>query len=134
MRYIGIDYGKKRVGIALSDTEGKMAFPTAVLANDTTLMQRIDELCKQEQVGKIIIGHSLHSAGGENTIQSAINEFITDLTLQLGLPVDLEPEQYSTQEAIRFQGRTELTDASAAAVILNSYLAHVNPTHYHDDE
>jgi RNase H-fold protein (predicted Holliday junction resolvase) len=45
-----------------------------------------------------------------------------DLTLNLGLPIELEPEQYTTQEAIRLQGRNEMTDASAASVILNSYL------------
>jgi RNase H-fold protein (predicted Holliday junction resolvase) len=46
-----------------------------------------------------------------------------DLTLSVGIPVELEPEQYTTQEAIRFQGRTDMTDAAAASIILNSYLS-----------
>jgi len=41
------------------------------------------------------------------------------------LPTHLEPEQYTTQEAIRFQGRTEKTDAAAASIILNSYITRV---------
>jgi RNase H-fold protein (predicted Holliday junction resolvase) len=47
---------------------------------------------------------------------------MSDLTLQVGVPVHLEPEQYTTQEAVRFQGRNEKTDASAAAIILNSFI------------
>lgn len=129
MRHLGIDYGKKRVGIALSDVEGNMAFPSAVLANDDMLMQRIDELCKQEGVAAIVVGHSLHTSGESNAIQSAINEFITDLTLQLGLPVHLEPEQFSTQEARRYAEPGAVVDASAAAIILDRYLLRYNNAH-----
>lgn len=122
MRHLGIDYGTKRVGLALSDESGAMAFPSAVVPNDTQLIERIDQLVKQEQVQEIVVGHSQHPDGTDNKVQAAITEFVTDLTLHIGLPVHLEPEYYSTQEAIRFQGRTQHTDAAAAAVILNSYL------------
>lgn len=122
MRLMGIDYGTKRVGIALSDDKGMMAFPHVVLKNDATLMKEIERIAGKEKVGQIIIGHSLDREGKPNVVHSAIEELIQDITLNLGLPVELEPEQYTTKEAVRFQGKTDMTDASAASIILNSFI------------
>ena len=117
MRYMGIDYGKKRVGIALSNENGDMGFPYQVFPNDEKLLEEIETLVSERGVAEIVIGLS---AG--NPIQEAIDEFVQDLTLHIGIPVHLEPEQYSTQESVRYQKKGEMTDASAAAVILNSFL------------
>lgn len=122
MRLLGIDYGTKRVGIALSDEAGLMAFPEVVLPNNNELLKTIETLIEKKSVTEIVIGHSLNRSGDPNVIHEAVADFIQDLTLATGLPVHLEPEQYTTQEAIRFQGRTDMTDAAAAAVILNSYI------------
>lgn len=119
---MGIDYGSKRVGIALSDDQGLMAFPHGVLANDGTLIKEIENLIKEKEVEEIVIGHSLGRDGQPNQIHQAVEAFMSDLTLAVGLPIQLEPEQYTTQEATRFQGKNAETDASAAAIILNSYL------------
>ncbi len=119
---MGIDYGTKRVGIALSDDQGLMAFPHKVLPNDAQLMKSIEAIVEKEHVEKIVIGHSLGRDGGPNKVHALAEDFIQDLTLNLGLPIELEPEQYTTQEALRFQGRTDMTDASAASIILNSYI------------
>ena len=122
MRLMGIDYGTKRVGIALSDDQEMMGFPHVVLSNDAYLLKAIEKIVQKEKVGMIVMGHSLGREGTANKVHAAVEDFIQDLTLHIGLPVELEPEQYTTQEAIRFQGRTEMTDASAASVILNSYI------------
>jgi len=47
MRYLGIDFGAKRVGVALSDTSGTIAEPLTTLANNDRLIQRLTELCDQ---------------------------------------------------------------------------------------
>lgn len=122
MRLMGIDYGTKRVGIALSDDKAMMAFPHSVLPNDTNLLKSLESIVGKEKVEKIVIGHSLNREGGPNAVHTAVEELMLDLTLNLGLPIELEPEQYTTQEAIRFQGRGAMTDASAASIILNSYI------------
>lgn len=122
MRYLGIDYGTKKIGLALSDETGSMAFPREVVPNDGDFLAKLVGVIEAEGVGAVVIGHSLNKDGSDNTVQAAINELVTDLTLQLGIPVHLEPEQYTTQEALLWQDRNELTDASAAAIILNSYL------------
>jgi putative holliday junction resolvase len=122
MRLMGIDYGKKRVGVAFTDDAGMMAFPHEVIPNTPKLLEILCDLIDEKEVGEIVIGHSLNKEGEPNEIQREIEELITDFTLQKGIPVHLEPEIYSTQEAVRFQGRTEKTDASAAAIILNSFI------------
>lgn len=123
MRYMGIDFGTKKVGVALSDESGQMAFPEAVFSNDKDLFQTICNLITTKGVEEVVIGHSLDRTGKPNEVHALVEEFMTDLTLELGLPIHLEPEQYTTQAAIREQGRTDKTDASAAAIILNSYLS-----------
>jgi len=132
MRLLGIDYGKKRVGVALSNEGGLMAFPHEVLKNDNELMNKLVTLIESEKVEKIVVGHSLDRDGGENPIQKEISEFIGDLTLQAGLPIELEPEHYSTEEAKRFQGKGDMTDASAATIILNSYITRIKNKEDHD--
>ncbi|MDC1205357.1 Holliday junction resolvase RuvX [Candidatus Pacebacteria bacterium] len=122
MRKMGIDYGSKRVGIAFSDDQGLMAFPHDVLTNDNTLLAEILNLIKEKEVDEIVIGYSLGRDGKPNEIHTSVEELMNDLTLQVGLPIHLEPEQYTTQEATRFQGKTEKTDAAAAAIILNSFI------------
>ena len=124
---MGIDYGTKRVGIALTNENGDMAFPREVIANDGGLVGKIGDIVTSERVGKVIVGHSVSKTGKDNPLQERIEEFIGELTLHAGIPIELWPEQYTTQEARRVQGKTEKTDASAAALILNSYLeAHKN--------
>ena len=122
MRLLGIDYGTKRVGIALSDEGGRMAFPHVVLPNDGDLIKAIEIIVTDNMVSKIVIGHSLGRKGQPNPVHDAVSDFIQGLTLTVGLPIELEPEQYTTQEALRLQGRNEFTDASAATIILNSYI------------
>jgi putative Holliday junction resolvase len=122
MRLLGIDYGTKRVGVALSNEDGTMAFPLDVLRNDDSLVEKLVGVIEENSVEKLVIGHSLDQKGEENPVQKGAYELMNDLTLQTGLPIELEPEQYSTQEALRVQGRGEKTDASAAAIILNSYI------------
>ncbi len=122
MRFLGIDYGHKKVGFALSDESGVMAFPYGVVENDKHLLTTIVKLIEKENIKEIVIGHSINKDGTDNKIHEAVTEFITTLTLETGLPIHLEPEQYTTQEALRIQGRNEQTDAAAATIILNSFL------------
>jgi putative Holliday junction resolvase len=122
MRKMGIDFGSKKVGIALTDESGSMAFPHAVVPNDQRLLKTIVALVQERNVGEIVIGHSLDKEGKENKIHTLVEGFILDITLELGIPVHLEPEQYSTQQALRIQGRNAQTDAAAAAIILDSFI------------
>ncbi|MEY2665816.1 MAG: hypothetical protein RLZZ480_921 [Candidatus Parcubacteria bacterium] len=123
---MGIDYGHKKVGVAFSDESGTMAFPHGVIPNDSKLFPVLLKLIEEKKVGEIVIGHSLNKDGKENKIHASVEELMMDLTLELGIPIHLEPEQYSTQQAIRIQGKTKDTDASAAAIILDSFITRHN--------
>jgi len=122
MRLLGIDYGSKRVGIALSDEAGVMAFPHSVLPNDERLLTLITQLVIDKNVQAIVVGHSLDRTGNTNEIHVAVEALMVDLTLALGVPIHLQPEHYTTKQALRDQGRNDKLDASAAALILNSYI------------
>ncbi len=122
MRLMGIDYGTKKVGIAFTDEGGHMAFPHAVVPNTPKLLDVIVGLIQEKKVGAVVIGHSLDKEGKPNSVHAAVEGLMLDLTLACGIPVHLEPEQFTTQAAIQIQGRTKDTDASAAALILDGYL------------
>lgn len=122
MSLVGIDYGTKKIGIAVSNDDGTMAFPHEVVPNDGQFMEYLTALVEQRKVAAVVIGQSLANDGTPNKVQEAIEELVTDITLYSGLPVHLVPEQYTSQAAARLQGRNEHTDAAAAALILDSFI------------
>jgi putative Holliday junction resolvase len=125
MKYLGIDFGQKRVGIAISNEEGKMAFPKDTFLNDNNLLENIVILCTRENISEIVMGHSINFKGEENKIMGEVNQFKKLLEDRKYL-VHLEPEYMTTQQAKRIQGKSGKTDASAATIILQSYLDRIN--------
>ena len=121
MRLMAIDYGKKRVGIASTDETGDFALPRAVWPNDETLVDKILKLKVEEQIEKIIIGESRNLDGSPNPIQKEIDNLKSELAKR-GVEIVSHPEVFTTLEARRLQGQTEMTDASAAALILKSFI------------
>ncbi|MES2223794.1 MAG: Holliday junction resolvase RuvX [Patescibacteria group bacterium] len=122
MRILGIDYGSKRVGLATADTESGMAFPRSVINNDKDLLKTIGEIKKKENISKIILGESKNLNGTDNDIMEDIRKFKAVLEAELDVEVILQPEFYSTYGASRIQGDSAMIDASAAAIILQSYV------------
>ena len=122
MRLLGIDYGSKKTGLALTDESGSMAFPHSVVPTDETLLKTIKALIIKENIKEIVLGYSLDRDGMPNRVHTAAETLMLDLTLATGIPIHLQPEQYTTQAAIRLQGKSVMTDAAAAALILDSYL------------
>ena len=122
MKYLGIDYGSKRVGVAVSDGDGRIAFAKAVLVQDKTLVGTLAALAKSEGAGEIVIGESREYKGAENPIMEKLSSFRKALADATGLPTHLEPEFMTSAAAEHIQGKTAMHDASAAALILQSYL------------
>lgn len=121
-RLLGIDYGTKRVGIAVSDEDGRMAFPKTVLQNDTYLLGSITELCEEEKVQGIVLGESRDYKNNPNPLLDGIILFKERLARATGLSVYLEPEFMTSAQAAHIQGKKADIDASAAALILQSFL------------
>lgn len=122
MKYLGIDYGEKRVGIAVSDIDGKVAFPKIVLENNAELVQRISDLCKESEIVSVVIGESKDYKGEDNKINPKIISFKNELTSVLKLKIFLEPEFMSSMQVEKTFGKTDMLDASAASIILQTFL------------
>lgn len=134
MRYLGIDYGGKKVGIALSDEAGTMGFPHAILANTPKLIDELCALIAKEDVGAVVMGESRTLSGGENPVATKARALGSLITERAGLPVFYESEVFTSAEARRAPAkqvksrspkRKENVDASAAALILTSYLSRI---------
>ncbi len=134
MRYLGIDYGTKRVGLALSDESGTIVRTLTVLKNDSKLIEEIEKIIATEGVEAMVVGNS-----GENKVQTDINEFIGQISLVTMLPVEQVTEAFTSFEAHGRQGKegknarqgkapTKPTnlDARAAAIILERFLERKN--------
>lgn len=127
MRYLGIDYGTKKIGLALSDEAGAMGFPHSIVPNDGRMLDTVRELIEKERVEAVVMGDSRDFSGAENAVAEEARAFAAHLA-EGGLPVHFEPEMFTTQEARRdFEGiRTNghaVVDSSAAALILTSFLS-----------
>jgi len=121
-RIIGIDFGSKRVGIAASDEAGQFAIPREVLPNDDDLVDAVAKICEDEVAKALVIGESKDYDMADNAIMKEAREFAEAIREMTGLPVHFELEFMSSVQAARFQGETDMLDASAAAIILQSYL------------
>lgn len=122
MRLLGIDYGTKKVGVAISDDKGLMAFPKAVLPNDNFLLREMKDLIRGHDITTVIIGESKDYNMKDNPIMSKVRLFVADLERETGVAVVYEPEILSSHQAAHFQGKTDMIDASAASIILQSYI------------
>ncbi len=123
MKYLGIDYGAKRVGLAISDDEGKIAFPRATVPNDEKLLQFIYRMCEEEKVGQVIIGDTRSHSGAGNPVTAQADKFIEEFAKLVAIPIERAPEMWSSIEASRYapEGKGH-DDASAAAIILQRFL------------
>jgi putative holliday junction resolvase len=124
-RFLGIDYGTKRIGLAISDDRGMLAFPKVILENDRQALPKIAAVIKEENIGTVVVGDSVDLKGQPNALAQDIEIFIADLG-KFDVPIFKEKEFLTTVEARKFHGPNSPVDASAAALILQRYLDRKN--------
>ena len=134
MKYLCIDYGTKRIGLATAPSGSRMAFPLRVIPFTPTLVGDIARICIDEGVGAIVMGNSLNFQNQPNAIMKKILPFVEELKIATGLPVEFMNEVLSSQEAMHLQGDNSENDASAATIVLQSYLDKILPKREEDDE
>ena len=131
-RILAIDYGRKRIGLALSDELGLTAQPlvTLVRINRREDLRRLRDICRQHGVGRILVGHPLHMTGAAGEMADEASRFAARLKKELGIVVELVDERLTTWEADQLMAemksssrrkRNHLDDV-AAAVLLREYL------------
>jgi putative Holliday junction resolvase len=123
MKYLGIDYGAKRVGIAVSDASGNIAFPHSVIPNDEQLVSKLAALVKDAWIKTVVIGDTRAEGGAANAVTSEAEQFAEQLKVATEIPVEWVREAGSSIEASQYAppGR-EHDDSAAAAVLLQRYL------------
>jgi putative Holliday junction resolvase len=130
---LALDYGSKRIGIAVSDPDGEFAFPAGVLERrgGKKDLEALRELVRERDVTRILVGLPLHLDGREGTEADAARAFALAVGEATGLPVELLDERWTTREAERSlrdaqprRGRRQRTrvDAAAAALLLRTFL------------
>lgn len=134
MKYLAIDYGKKKIGIATSDDGGEMAFPCMVIENNKMLLTEVKQLCKELKIQAIVMGESLDQNGKPNTIAKDARAFAVLLEDTLDLPLSFEKEWMTSVHARAMQEGKEIVDDSAAALILQRYLDKKNKVVAKDDD
>lgn len=126
MRFLGIDYGGKRIGIAVSDEQGKIAFPHGVVAWSKNAVAAIRAIARRERAGVLVVGLPLGFDGSETGQTRKARTFAERLEKDLRLPVRFENEMFTTRMARASGADNEHVDESSAALILQSYLDQKN--------
>ena len=136
MKYLGIDYGSKKVGFAQSDDEGRMAYPLMISPNDNSLMKDTLEIVRAMKITTVVIGESVDQKGKPNEIAKEARKFGMQLENAVDVKVVFEKEWYSTVEARKQPGKegNHEVDDQAAAIVLQRYLDKVNGPSIADDE
>lgn len=122
MKYLGIDYGARNIGIAVTDGSGALAFPQCVIPNDTKALAAIVELIRKEQVGRIVMGDTRADNGTGNTITPDAERFAEALGADTDIPITFASESWSSYEAARYASGDHHDDSVAAAIILQRYI------------
>jgi putative Holliday junction resolvase len=122
MRYLGIDYGTKKVGLATADDDAKIAIPKSVIPNDKSLLDAVNRVIQDGEVDAVVIGESKNYKSEDNLVMKDIRYFARKLKEGTSISIHFEPEFLTSKGAEHIQENKKMDDASAAALILQSYL------------
>ena len=131
-RTLGVDYGERRVGLAVSDELGMMALPLDILPVQSSrqVIGDVLRLCHEKQVAVIVVGLPLNMDGSRGPAAEAVERFVRELRRLGELPVEVWDERMSSRQVERMlidadvsrAKRKGIVDKLAAQVILQSYL------------
>lgn len=138
MRIMGLDYGTKRIGVALCDELGMtgQSLTTIFWKNREQVLAAIEDLVKNHGVEKIVIGYPLRLDGSEGIQCQKVSRFARLLEARLSIPVIKWDETLSSRTAedilieagMRREKRKKIVDKMAAGIILQGYLNSLTPS------
>ena len=128
-RLLGVDYGTKRVGLAISDALGLTARPLSVVPRSTAVDEVMD-IVKEQEIGTIVVGLPTGLSGDEGMSASEARKLADELRSATGVEIVLVDERYTSRMAedsllesgMKRRKRRESVDKVAAAIILQDYL------------
>jgi putative Holliday junction resolvase len=137
MRILGVDYGQKRVGLAISDETGTIAQSVdyVVGGSDRKVIEEVLRVAKDRAAGKIVVGVPVRMNGTPSPQTGRTLQFVTTLKQSTPLPIEPWDERLTSVQAervliegnVRRKERKEKIDKLAAQLMLQSYLDAINP-------
>ena len=132
MRYLGIDYGKRWVGLAIADMRVNVVIPMEAIENkgEEKLLAQLNDIIKGEKIDELVIGmpYSLNSQKSAQTKETL--DFVKKLSECVKIPVHEEDERLTSQGAAKLAvngfGKETRMHSNAAALILDSFIARQN--------
>jgi putative Holliday junction resolvase len=130
MRYLAIDYGLKRTGLAVCDADETLASPLVVLTGQGGLIEKIQQAVTDQAVDAIVFGLPLNMDGTEGDQVKRVRDFAAKLIKQIELPLFFQDERLSSFDAEKKLAALGITrkkkkkhlDAIAAAAILQAFI------------
>jgi putative Holliday junction resolvase len=131
-RYLGIDYGAKRVGIAITDPLRIFAYGLTTISNDSKFWDNLLKFFTEYDVETIALGYPLKESGERSSSTELIEKFKEELEKRVKIPIEYVDERYSSTiaqqqilESVTSKKKRRnkgLVDKNAAAIILQEYL------------
>jgi len=130
MRYLAIDYGTKRTGLAICDAAETVASPLRVLHGQKGLLRKIADIVKTEGIGAVVLGLPLNMDNSCGSQAMLVMKFAEQMKEQLDIPVFFQDERLSSFSAeeklaavdLKKDKKQKYLDAVAAAEILEAFL------------
>jgi len=127
MKYLGIDYGDSKIGLALGDSETGLALPFKIIANEgrEKLFSELIQIISAEEIDCLVIGWPLNVSSQQTEQTKKVNDFVGEAKLRLSIAVETNDERFSSQEAKKM-GAGKRDDDVAAMLMLQNYLDGLN--------
>lgn len=128
MRVLGLDLGRRRIGLALGDTESRIAIGLPTIYNDRQAVENLRAIIEGERVGRLIVGLPKTMSGTTGKQAAYTREWAEKIARLLGVMVAYEDERLSSKMArdgllaVKGKLKKEDIDQAAAVLILQSYL------------
>jgi putative Holliday junction resolvase len=127
---LSLDFGLKRIGVAVGSTDSGVAFPREVILNDHRVFENIGDIIAKDHVEKILVGNPLKRDGAPGDIVAKLRQFVQQLKARWKLPIELVDERYTSKIAdrklaaagISQKAGKQFQDSIAAQVVLQEYL------------
>ena len=136
MRFLGIDFGERRIGLAISDPAGRLAVPLTTLErrNDRSALRQIAEIARSEGIERLVLGEPVDLYGNRGPVAARVRGFGTRLAAMTGLPVEWVDEALTSVEAagrlrqagVDIRREPGRIDAVAAQILLQDALDRTN--------
>jgi putative Holliday junction resolvase len=121
VKILGIDYGEKRIGLAISDESLTLARELDILS-PKEFWDQIHQLVQEHQISTIVIGWPLNMSGEETKKTLEVKDFKEKLEKLIEIKVEIMDERLSSQMAEKISGRKTDLDSLAAQILLQNYL------------